>query len=286
MSVYDHRTQWAGAHYDPVTAGGDVTRLDLYASAERDGPVIASAAPALRLRTGLYRFVLPPVPPGRYWGTLTFTPHTSAPPATDTSIRLDLPTGQGLVTSPEAVASALNTPLPLTPAQRDTYETEIRNAQADVAAYLGRPLVPTATTVRGLVPHSDALNDIRTWPLPIDDIADVVSYRRAADGTYDVDLLVGLNGAREEAVVRYVIAHAAEAVRQRPDPRTEAAGAGRRVSSVSAEGQSVSYESAPVSGQAGALPTITSLARLRRLVFQPLSRPPRAPWPYSSNRTR
>ncbi|MGG2460128.1 hypothetical protein ACO0M4_09960 [Streptomyces sp. RGM 3693] len=174
--------------------------------------------------------------------------------------------------------------MPLTSAQRSTYEQEVRNAQADVAAYLNRSLVPTATMLRGLTPRwADALDDIDAWSLDLNDIAEVVSYRSNSDGTYDVDLLVGLNGAKEEAVVRYVVAHAAESVRQRPDQTT---GPGRRVSSVSAEGQSISYDSSPTTGQAGAPPTINSLNRLRRLVFQPLSRPPRAPWPYSSSRTQ
>ncbi|MFG2141835.1 hypothetical protein [Streptomyces sp. NPDC048650] len=283
MSVYDHKPVWAGAHYDPASAGGEVTRLDLYATPERDGPVVASTAPAARLRAGVYRFDVPVVAPGRYWGAVTFTPNAAAQPVTDTSVRLDLPTSQGLVGSPEAVADALGVPLPLSSAQRGAYEEEIRNAQADVAAYLNRPLVPTATTLRAVTPYwTDALDDIDAWPALLDDIAEVITYRANPDGTYDVDLLVGLNGAQEETVVRYVVAHAAESVRQRPDQR----GPGRRVSSVSAEGQSISYESAPTTGQAGALPTINSLNRLRRLVFQPLSRPPRAPWPYSSGRLR
>ncbi|MFE0058664.1 hypothetical protein [Streptomyces sp. NPDC059003] len=284
MSVYDHKPMWAGAHYDPAPAGGEVTRLDLYATPERDGPVVASAAPAVRLRSGVYRFDVPAVAPGRYWGTVTFTPNSGAQPVTDRSVRLDLPTGQGLVGSPEAVADALSIPLPLTSTQRSTYEAEIRGAQADVVAYLNRPLVPTATTLRGITPHrTDALDDIDAWPVGLDDFAEVITYRANSDGTYDVDLLVGLNGAQEESVVRYVVAHAAESVRQRSGVGS---GTGRRVSSVSAEGQSISYESAPTTGQAGALPTINSLNRLRRLVFQPLSRPPRAPWPYSSSRTR
>lgn len=284
MSVYDHQPMWAGARYDPAPAGGEVTRLDLYATPERDGPVIASAAPAVRLRAGVYRFDLPTVPPGRYWGAVTFTPNSAAQPVKDTTVRLDLPTGQGLVGSPEAVADALGAPLPLTSAQRAAYEEEIRNAQADVAAHINRPLVPSATTLCGVTPRwADALDNIDTWPVHLNDIAEVVSYRANPDGTYDVDLLVGLNGAQEETVVRYVVAHAAESLRQRPD---QSAGPGRRVSSVSAEGQSISYESAPAVGQAGALPTINSLSRLRRLVFEPLSRPPHAPWPYSSSRTR
>lgn len=284
MSVYDHKPMRAGAHYDPASAGGEVTRLDLYSTPERDGPVVGSATSPVRLRAGVYRFDLPAVPPGRYWGSVTFTPNSAAQPVTDTSVRLDLPSGEGLIGSPEAVADALGIPLPLTSLQRSAYGEEIRNAQADVATYLNRALVPTATTLRGLTPRwTDSLDDIDAWPVDFDDIAEVITYRANPDGTYDVDLLVGLNGAQEEAVVRYVVAHAAESIRQRPD---QSAALGRRVSSVAAEGQSISYDSAPAAGQAGALPTINSLNRLRRLVFQPLSRPPRAPWPYSSSRRR
>ncbi|MEU8540905.1 hypothetical protein AB0C52_13110 [Streptomyces sp. NPDC048717] len=283
MSVYDHRPLWAGARCDPAPAGGAVSRLDLHASSDRAGEPVASVFPATRLRPGVYRFVLPPVPAGRYWGTVTFTPNSATQPVTDTSIVLDLPIGQGLVASPEAVADALGLPLPLTPAQRAVHETEIRNAQADVAAYLNRSLIPAATTIPGVRPRqAGALDDVGTWALDLDDIAEVDSYRARPDGTYDIDLLVGLHGAREEAIVRYVVAHAAEAIRQRPD---QSGGVGRRVSSVSAEGQSVSYESGPVTGQAGALPVLGSLNRLRRLAFQPLRRPSHAPWPYSSSRT-
>ncbi|MGA5135233.1 hypothetical protein ACPCTO_36200 [Streptomyces olivoreticuli] len=283
MSVYDHKPVWAGAQYDPNPAGGDVSRLDLYSTPDRNGPVIATAGPAARLRPGVYRFALPEVPPGRYWGAVSFTPTEGAQPVKDTSPCLDLPRGLGLVSSPEAVADALGVPLPLSAAQRAAYEQALRAAQADVAAYLGRPLVPRVVTLRALTPRwTDALEEAGSWPLPDeDDFVEVTSYRSRGDGTYDVDFLVGLNGVEEETAVRYVTAHAAESERQRPEGF---GGTGRRVSSVSAEGQSISYDSAPVAGQAGALPTLSSLSGLRRLQYQPVSRPPRAPWPYSSSR--
>ncbi|MFI6686606.1 hypothetical protein [Streptomyces sp. NPDC050485] len=281
MSVYDHQPTWAGAHYDPALAGGEVTRLDLYATPERNGTVVTSATPAVRLRPGVYRFTLPTLAPGRYWGTVTFTPSAGEQSVTDTSVRLDLPLGQGLIGSPESVADALGVPLPLTSAQRAAYEQALRDAQADVAAYLNRPVIPRVTTLRAVTPRwAQPLDEIDAWPAGPDDLAEVITYRANADGTYDVDLLVGLNGAQEEPLVRYVVAHAAESIRQRPDHD----GGGRRVSSVSAEGQSVSYETAPQTGQAGALPTIDSLKRLRRLTFQRVVAPHRAPWPYSSNR--
>ncbi|MFD7334926.1 hypothetical protein ACFV98_02835 [Streptomyces violascens] len=283
MSVYDHQPTWAGAHYDPAVAGGEVTRLDLYATPERNGTVVASATSAVRLRPGVYRFALPTLTPGRYWGAVTFTPSSGGQPVTDTSVRLDLPLGQGLIGSPESVADALGIPLTLTSAQRTAYEQALRDAQADVVAYLNRPVIPRVTTLPGVTPRwAHALDEPDAWPIHLDDLTEVITYRANADGTYDVDLLVGLNGPQEETLARYVVAHAAESIRQRPDQN----GGGRRVTSVSAEGQSVSYETAPLPGQAGALPAIDSLKRLRRLTFQRIEGPPRAPWPYSSSRHR
>jgi hypothetical protein len=148
-------------------------------------------------------------------------------------VRLDLPLGQGLLGSPEAVADALGIPLPITSAQRSAYEQALRDAQADVAAYLHRPVIPRVTTLRAVTPRwARTLDEADAWPVYLDDLAEVISYRADADDTYDVDLLVGLNGPQEESLVRYVVANAAESIRQRPDQD----GGGRRVSSVSAEG--------------------------------------------------
>ncbi|MEV8344551.1 hypothetical protein [Streptomyces niveus] len=285
MSIFDYAPIYAGAFYDPEPAGGEVSRLDLYGTADRGGPVIAAATSPVRLRPGTYRFELPDVPPGRYWGMVTFTPSDGAQTVKDTSVRLDLPTGLGLVTAPEAVADALGVTLPITAEQRSALETAIRAAQADVVGYLNRPLVPRTVVLPAATPRwTDELDNPGTWPLPQqDDLVEVVSYRPRGDGTYDVTLLVGLNGAAEQEIVRYVTAHAAESERQRPGG---VGSTGRRVSSVSAEGQSISYESAPQTGQAGAPPTLDTLKRLRRLLYQPLNTPARPPWPYSTSRGR
>lgn len=283
--IYDYRPMYGGAQYDPEPAGGTVSRLDLYATRDRGGPVVGASTTVTRLRAGVYRFDLPDLPPGRYWGMATFTPSDGAQPTKDTSLRLDLPMGQGLVTSPEAVADALGVPLPITPEQRDALETAIRGAQSDVVGHINRPIVPRALTLRAVTPfYTGRLDDADTWPLPDqDDNVTVIAYRSNPDGTYDVDFLIGLDGLREETVVRYVTAAAAESERQRPGG---VGATGRRVSSVSAEGQSISYEGAPTEGQAGAAPTLSSLNRLRRLLVQPLNRPVRPPWPYSGSRGR
>ncbi|GAA5071001.1 hypothetical protein [Streptomyces similanensis] len=285
MSAYDYQPLYGGAHYDPEPAGGHVTSLSLY-----DGPdrttTVAAAGPATRLRAGAYRFALPDVPPGRYWATVTFTPSEGAQPVKDESVRLDLPLGLGLVTSPEAVAKELGVPLPLTVEQRDDLLTAIRKAQADVVGYLGRPVVPQLLARTALTPYvrrGDSLEDVEAWPLEdVDDLVCVAAYRDRGDGTYDVDFLVGLDGAVNDPIVRYVTTHAAESERQRPGG---VGSQGRRVTSVSAEGQSISYEAAPTPGQAGALPTLDSLSRHKRRLFQPLNGPARPPWPYSSARS-
>ncbi|WP_326724665.1 hypothetical protein OHT59_40275 [Streptomyces sp. NBC_00243] len=285
MSAYDYEPMYGGAHYDPEPAGGQVTSLVLYIGPDRTTEV-AAAGPGTRLRPGAYRFTLPDVAPGRYWAIVTFTPSGGAQPVKDQSLRLDLPLGLGLVASPETVADDLGVPLPLTPAQRDAVETAIRKAQSDVVAYLRQPVIPRLVTRTAITPywrpHED-LNDAESWPIEVDDLVQVSAYRDRGDGTYDVDFIIGLDGAAEDPVVRYVVAHAAESERQRPG------GVGsqsRRVSSVSAEGQSISYESTPATGQAGAPPTIDTLSPLKRRLFQPLNRPTREPWPYSSARYR
>jgi hypothetical protein len=285
VTVFDYKPLYAGAYYDPEPAGGEVSRLDLYGTADRSGPVLGAATSAARLRPGAYRFELPDMPSGRYWAMVTFTPSDGAPPVKDTSVRLDLPMGLGLVTSPEAVADSLGVPLPITAEQRSALETAIRNAQADVVGYLNRPIIPKTIVLPAATPRwTDDLDDPETWPLPDqDDFVEVSAYRPRGDGTYDVTLLAGLNGVGEQDVVRYVTAHAAESERQRPGG---VGNAGPRVSSVSAEGQSISYESAPQPGQAGALPTLDSLKRLRRHLYKPLNQPARPPWPYSTYRGR
>ncbi|MEU5748236.1 hypothetical protein ABZ804_22190 [Streptomyces sp. NPDC047726] len=287
MSIYEYKPTYGGAHYDPEPAGGMVTSLSLYEGPDRT-TLKAAAGPGLRLRAGAYRFDLPDVPAGRYWATVTFTPSEGAQPVKDESVRLDLPLGLGLVTSPEAVAKELGVALPLSAEERDDLLTAISNAQSDVVAYLGQPVVPQLITRTALTPsplgQDEDLNDPSSWPFQSDEVhVEVYAYRDRGDGTYDVDFRVGFDGAANKSVVRYVTSHAAESERLRPGG---AGSTGRRVSSVSAEGQSISYESAPEAGQAGAVPTIDTLSRWKRRLFQPLNRPARPPWPYSSARGR
>ncbi|MEU6632826.1 hypothetical protein ABZ905_31770 [Streptomyces parvus] len=282
MTVYDYRPVWAGALRDPGTAGGQVSRLDLYATPERTGDVMGTVGPAERLRSTVYRFTLPDnLPDGRYWCTVTFTPGKDQAPVTDRTARIDLPSGDGLIASAEQIADKLHIPLPITAAQRETFRDAIRDAQADVVGYLGRPLVPEPRELLAVTPlYGYDFNDPQAWPIQhLDDVVTVVRYIDATDGTYDVELLVGLDGAAEEPIARYVVAHAAEGIRNSP-----AAGGERRVTSLSAEGQSVSYEAAPTAGQAGSLPALDSLSGYRRLAYRPIAVTAATPWPYGRGR--
>ncbi len=286
MVVYDYTPIWNGVVCDPGPDGGQVSRIDLYAAPERTGQVAATAGPATRLRTAAYRFAIPAgLADGRYWCTVTFTPAKDQPETVDRTVRLDLPLGTGLVASAEQVADKLRTPLPLTAAQREAFRNDIADAQADVVAYLGRPLIPVPQILRSARPlFGYDLDDPRAWPVRTDDdITTVLGYTSNPDGTFDVKLLVGLDGAAEEPIVRYVVAHAVEAIRNSP---TVEGAAGRRVTSVSAEGQSISYDTAPIAGQAGALPALDSLSGYRKRLYRSIVSGPATHWPYGGRRFR
>ncbi|MER5482649.1 hypothetical protein ABT024_05445 [Streptomyces sp. NPDC002812] len=283
MGTYTYLPVYAGAACDPATAGGQVISLVLYSGPEREGAPSGASISVSRAASGRYVFTIPDgLPDGRYWAVASFIPAQDQPQVADRTVRVDLPTGTGLIASPEQVADKLKTPLPLTAAQRESYRTDIAEAQAAVSAYLGRPLIPAPQFLRSVRPllGSD-LASPDAWPLQeYDDEVTVLGHTVNPDGSYDVQLLVGLEAALEEPIVRYVVAHAAESIRNAP-----AAGAeGRRVTSVSAEGQSVSYDSAPTAGQAGALPSLDSLSRYRKQLYRPISRTPATPWPYGGRR--
>ncbi|MFG3132872.1 hypothetical protein ACGFZU_34890 [Streptomyces tendae] len=285
MTAYDYRPVWAGAVCDPATAGGSVDRIDLYDSPERTGTPVASAGPAVRLREAVYRFTLPDtLADGRYWCAVTFRPSPDVSTA-DRTVKVDLPRGTGLIASAEEVADQLGVALPLTAVQRERYWTKIRDAQADVSSYLGRPLVPTPRRLLGVKPlWGYSLNDPQAWPIQqYDDVVTVLGHVDNLDGTFAVDLLVGLDAAAEEPIVRYVVAHAAEAIRNDP---TASESSSRRVSSVSAEGQSISYDSAPTAGQIGAPPTLDSLSSYRPRLYRTVATASATPWPYGGRRYR
>lgn len=188
-----------------------------------------------------------------------------------------------LIVPVEKVATKLGLTAPLTGQQEATIRDAIEDAQADVAVYLNREsLTPRQETITGLTPDARfPLTDWRAWQGAVlarfDDTYRVVATTLDADGTYTVTFDVGLDGAKNPAVVRYVATHAAESCRHN-------AGLGQRVvTSYSAEGQSLSYEKGSTeAGAPGALPKISTLLGLRRFAVHKPDRPVGAPWPMTS----
>jgi hypothetical protein len=272
VTTFDYRAKLGGAEYDPADAGGTVSELALFSTSDFTGDPVGVVTEPAKPRPGFYRFSIPDtLPAGRYWCRVTFVPAAGAPSATDSSVQLDLPLGTGLVTSPEEVARRLRLPLPLTTEQREDFTDEIRQAQSDVEGYLARSLVPTLLQLHAVMPRYGV------------DVYEVDSCTALGDGTYDVTLRVGLDGAAERPIRRYVAAHASETL------RLNGAYGQRRVTSVSAEGQSVSYETDAKSGSAaavsapakpGELPKISSLDRYKWVPVFSRPKVAAAPWPY------
>lgn len=192
---------------------------------------------------------------------------------------------EGFVASVEEVARRLGVH-PATPAQAEVIEGQLWDAQGDVEGELNRPLLPTQHVLTEMEPwpgyeHTDA----RAWPGLLDrfdDVVTVVSAVAQPDGTYTLTVDVGLDAREVPAIRRYIVAAAVESARVNPD----VALGGRRVTSVSADGQSVSYAAAqPEAGTAGAPPTMDALKRryLKRSAF--VRRLPESPpWPYYGSR--
>lgn len=187
-----------------------------------------------------------------------------------------------LLVTADTIARMIGVPLPLTAAQRAVIEDEIQNGQDDVEGYLDRPLVTRDVTLTGLtpIPHEDPMS-WQAWGADrFDDDFAVVSATEQPDGGWTVVFRVGLDGASTRAIIRYIKAHAAEAVRLSPS-----SGMGtRQITSMSAEGQSVSLEQArTTAGVPGGLPTLEGLARWRRRpsAYQS-ARVHEGPWPMVS----
>lgn len=186
-----------------------------------------------------------------------------------------------LVVPVERVARRLKLTPPLEPDMQALIEDAIRDAQADVEGYLGRPIVPVTVVERGLWPWSSG------WSLAEDDVITVVSAVPEAygdgqlTGTFTVTYTAGLDARtdpRLEPIRRFVIAHAVNspALVEVWEHQQRDAGVRGQVKSVSTEGQSISYAAlsqggggAAGSGAPGALPSLVSLNPWRRAaVFQ------------------
>ena len=150
--------------------------------------------------------------------------------------------------------------------QEDRIRSEILNAQADLEDFLNRDsLFPVEVTRTGVWKHpSWPTEHFKAWPWATDEYDDDIAITAATangDGTWDVTLKVGLDGPNTHGIVRFVKAHVREVLLDDPD----FAALPRRITSVSAEGQSISYDKGSVAaGAAGASPNMYGLRRYRR----------------------
>lgn len=183
---------------------------------------------------------------------------------------------------------------------RPVLEDAIRDTQDEVEAYLGRVITPARYTEEGLFPWPDGW-DLEHYPVVEVEtaVAETDPETGQPNGLFTVTYTAGIDarGNRElRPILHYVRQHAMNAPAAAKLWREQQPDGGRRAKSVSAEGQSISWDYLTPSGGTeggnkkeqggGGLPTLKSLDRWRvagRRVFQRRTLP-RQPWPYSGDR--
>lgn len=274
-----------------------VAEVRLHLRRERDDESPTVLTPTLDEDTGVWS-VDTGESTGRFWPRLKGS-DASNEVAYGNLPSIDLPEDVSLVVTPEEVAVKAGMTLPLSLDDREAVEDAIRDAQADVEAYLGRPLVPTTYVEQDRLPWHDGWYLVAAPDEPLIRVLSTVVQLDPVDGAvtdyFTVTYLAGIDARNDPAlrpIRRYVLAHAMNS----PEftrmwrTRTDAKGV---VKNLSAEGQSVTFAtptlsgsetaSKPGSGEPGALPTLGSLDRWRvagRRVHQAPSQ--MQAWPYGS----
>ncbi|MEQ7008476.1 hypothetical protein ABN028_20080 [Actinopolymorpha sp. B17G11] len=188
----------------------------------------------------------------------------------------------------EDVARLLGLPDPLPADKAWQIEQALLDAEGAVVGHIGRPIVAVEKTLTDQYPVPGiALTDPDAWPdaqVQLDDRIKVLETTATEGGRFTVRFLVGLDVANDPELRRiytFIRDSAVESLRNNPD-----GGIGtRRVSSVSAEGQSVSYANDTPGGAAapGAPPTLDSLNRWKRRAAYMRRTPRPVPWPYAGD---
>ncbi|HET9655449.1 MAG TPA: hypothetical protein VFP72_08850 [Kineosporiaceae bacterium] len=182
----------------------------------------------------------------------------------------------GYVASVDEVAVRLGVdPSTLTTAQRARIAAGLADAQGALESELNRPLLPSQVVACGIYPvPGEDMASWRAWRThPWGDDVAVVSCVAAAGGGWDVTALVGIDARAIPDIRTWIVREAVAQVASDP-----ASGMGQRaVKSVSAEGQSVTFESAPA-------PQGLTVEKLKRRWLRrgggSRSVPHEAPWPY------
>ncbi len=198
--------------------------------------------------------------PGGHPAAVTTTPPESPP----------------LAVHPEDVARRIGLTVPLEPDQWWALTEAIRDVQGDVERYLRRPVTPRTYVDRGLWPNRAG------WAYSHEPVLRVLTVDAETDpltgavtGLFTVTYVAGIDAAADpeyRAIYTYIARHSAAHDLVAPLAPLSA----RQVSSLSVDGQSVTYANtaAAGAGDAGggpssALPTLKSLERWRpTLVFQ------------------
>lgn len=198
-----------------------------------------------------------------------------------------------LVVTPEEVARRLGLEQPLDEHDLWLVEEAIRDAQADLEAYLGRPVTAQTYTETHMLPVGGGY-DLTYWP-----VIEIVSTTAETDpdtgmptGYFTVVYRAGLDGVADPELApirRFVRTHAMYSETVQGLFRRLAPEAARKVSSLGVEGQNVTYVDAYATsanaselGLPGGLPTFKSCDRWRlagRRVYQGPTRS-QDPWPY------
>lgn len=235
---------------------------------------------------------------GRFHPTLVGTDADGGDVTADLAY-VDLPDDPELVVTPETIAARAKIPLPLAPDDRDVIRDAILDAQADVVAYLGRPITPTTYVERDRYAWPQGWDLVSAPDEPLIDVVSAVPQLdtyNAPTGYFTVTYVAGIDAKHDAAlspIRRFVKAHALRSGDVELLWKRVVQPAGT-IKNVSAEGQSVTYDTPTLggsnegtakgagSGAPGSLPTLASLDRWRlagRRVH--VARGRAAEWPYT-----
>lgn len=200
-----------------------------------------------------------------------------------------------LIVSPEEVARRLGVPQPLEEHDRWLIESAIEDAQADLEAYLGRPVTAQTFTEYHMLPVAGQYRLTR-WPVIAitSTTAETDPTTGAPTGLFTVVYTWGLDGVSDPELAplrRFVRTHAIYSDTVQSLFRRLVPEQARKVTALGVEGQNVTYadtyaveENAAELGLPGALPTFKSCDRWRlagRRVHQAPTQV-NEPWPYES----
>lgn len=191
---------------------------------------------------------------------------------------------QPLIVAVDVVARRFNKEASaLSELERELIEDYIVDGADAVEAEIGRSPFARSVTLARRHPVSlrYPLDDARAWDLydVLGDTYRVVTATPDEQGSYTLDVLVGLDGPNERPIVRFVTAHAEASVRKNPSLKHLYT---RKVTSVSAEGQSLSYgDDTPGKQEAGAGPDLSTLRRYKRVAVHKVAGRMDPPWPMS-----